>query len=107
MRGALCSASGLSRLRPLQGSPGSFCQSDSLSSFPWRGVDGPFALWPFMRIAVDVMGGDHGCGVVIDGVKLALAAYPKISEMFLVGKTDEIKTALARSRCHDPRVKIV
>ena len=26
-----------------------------------------------MRIAVDVMGGDHGCGVIIDGAKLALA----------------------------------
>ena len=30
-----------------------------------------------MRIAVDVMGGDHGCGVVIEGVKRALAKRRK------------------------------
>lgn len=60
-----------------------------------------------MRIAVDVMGGDHGCGVVIEGVKLALAAHPKISELFLVGKADEIKAAMAKVRCHDSRIKII
>ena len=42
-----------------------------------------------MRIAVDVMGGDHGSGVVIDGVKLALESSAKISELFLVGKQEE------------------
>ena len=60
-----------------------------------------------MRIVVDVMGGDHGCGVVIDGVKLALQAYPDITELYLVGNTPEIEPALARSRLRDPRVKIV
>src|SRR5258706_14682296 len=60
-----------------------------------------------MRIAVDVMGGDHGCAVVIDGVKLALAADAKITELFLVGKPEEIKPALAKARCHDPRVRII
>ncbi|MEO5802693.1 MAG: phosphate acyltransferase PlsX [Verrucomicrobiota bacterium] len=60
-----------------------------------------------MRIAVDVMGGDHGCGSVIDGVKVALEANAKISEIFLVGKQDEIKSALAKSQCRDDRIKIV
>ena len=59
-----------------------------------------------MRIAVDVMGGDHGCGVVIDGVKLALLALPAITELHLVGDQAEIKSALARSRCPDSRILI-
>ena len=50
-----------------------------------------------MRIAVDVMGGDHGCGNVIDGVKLALQASAKIDEILLVGKQDEIESALTKS----------
>jgi len=60
-----------------------------------------------MRIAVDVMGGDHGCGVVAEGVKLALEADAKIKELFLVGNEPEIKAALAQCRCHDRRVRIV
>jgi len=60
-----------------------------------------------MRIAVDVMGGDHGPGVVIDGVKLALQSYPAISEIFLVGQQTEIEAALKRSRCQDDRLRIV
>ena len=35
-----------------------------------------------MRIAVDVMGGDHGCGVIIAGVKRALEENKKISANF-------------------------
>ena len=57
-----------------------------------------------MRIVVDVMGGDHGCGVVIDGVKLALQAYPNISELHLVGQKPEIEAALKRARCQDSRL---
>src|SRR4051812_25263040 len=60
-----------------------------------------------MRIAVDVMGGDHGCGVAVDGVKVALRNNAKISELFLVGKEDEIKAALSRSGCNDSRVRII
>lgn len=60
-----------------------------------------------MRIALDVMGGDHGCGVVIEGVKLGLAAYPKIAELYLVGNRPEIEKALTRVRCRDPRIQIV
>ncbi|MBN2507259.1 MAG: phosphate acyltransferase PlsX [Verrucomicrobia bacterium] len=60
-----------------------------------------------MRIAVDVMGGDLGCGVVIDGVRLALAEYPDITEMYLVGDERNIEAAMSRHRCRDPRVRIL
>jgi phosphate acyltransferase len=60
-----------------------------------------------MRIAVDVMGGDHGCQVVIDGIKLALQKYPSISEMHVVGDQKEIEAALVKSRLNDPRIQIV
>ncbi len=60
-----------------------------------------------MRIAVDVMGGDHGCGVVIDGIKIAVQNDAKISELYLVGKEEEIKAALRAKNCSDPRIKIV
>ena len=53
------------------------------------------------------MGGDHGPGVVIDGVKLALQAYPAISEIHLVGLQSEIESALKRSRGQDDRLRIV
>src|SRR5258707_3015767 len=60
-----------------------------------------------MRIVVDVMGGDHGCGVVIDGVRLALQANSAITEVYLVGNQAEIESALKQSRCRDSRVRIV
>jgi glycerol-3-phosphate acyltransferase PlsX len=60
-----------------------------------------------MRIAVDVMGGDQGPGVVIDGVRLALQAYPHITELHLVGQEAAIEAALKRSRCRDERIRIL
>ena len=41
-----------------------------------------------MRIAVDAMGGDHGPGIVVAGVKHALHApgHERIRELFLVGQ---------------------
>jgi glycerol-3-phosphate acyltransferase PlsX len=59
-----------------------------------------------MRIAVDVMGGDHGCGVVIEGVKRALAQDAKITEVHLVGRQEEIQNALALAGLQDPRVQV-
>jgi phosphate acyltransferase len=59
-----------------------------------------------MRIAVDVMGGDHGCGVVIEGVKRALQTASKISALFLVGNRPEIESAMGRLELTDPRVQI-
>jgi glycerol-3-phosphate acyltransferase PlsX len=60
-----------------------------------------------MRIAVDVMGGDHGSGVVISGVRDALQRFAQIREVYLVGNQDEIKTALGASGVGDPRIKII
>ncbi len=37
------------------------------------------------------MGGDHGCGVIVEGVKLALNANQKITQLYLVGNEGEIK----------------
>lgn len=60
-----------------------------------------------MRIVVDVMGGDHGCEVVIDGVKQALQSIARISEIHLVGQQDEIKSCLSKNGIDDPRVRVV
>ena len=53
------------------------------------------------------MGGDHGCDVVIDGIKLALQAYRKITELYVVGDQKVIEASLVRSKLKDPRVRIV
>jgi phosphate acyltransferase len=60
-----------------------------------------------MKIAVDVMGGDHGCGVVIAGVKLALEANKKISRLYLVGDQAAIHAALPARGFRDHRVRVV
>jgi glycerol-3-phosphate acyltransferase PlsX len=60
-----------------------------------------------MRIAVDVMGGDHGCGVVIDGVKRALAEHKDISTIYLVGNRADIHAALPPHGFRDHRVRII
>src|SRR5438552_10030813 len=60
-----------------------------------------------MRIAVDVMGGDHGCGVVIEGAKRALLADKKITALYLVGQKDQIHAALPHRGFRDHRVRVV
>jgi glycerol-3-phosphate acyltransferase PlsX len=60
-----------------------------------------------MRIAVDVMGGDHGCGVVIEGAKRALQADKKITALFLVGNKASIHAALPKGGFRDHRVRVV
>src|SRR5213594_990622 len=60
-----------------------------------------------MRIAVDVMGGDHGCGVVIEGAKRALRADPRIKALYLVGDRSEIQSALPKGGFRDHRVRVV
>ena len=60
-----------------------------------------------MRIAVDVMGGDYGCGVVIEGAKLALQANKKISALYLVGDHAAIHAALPQRGFRDHRVRVV
>src|SRR5260221_1740002 len=60
-----------------------------------------------MRIAVDVMGGDHGCGVVIEGAIRALQADRRITSLFLVGQKAEIHAALPQRGFRDHRVRVV
>jgi glycerol-3-phosphate acyltransferase PlsX len=60
-----------------------------------------------MRIVVDVMGGDHGPQVIIEGARMALQSNAAITELYLVGREDEIKAALSHTGCADPRVKIL
>jgi len=60
-----------------------------------------------MRIAVDVMGGDHGCGVIIAGVKRALEDSKNISGIYLVGNKDAIHAALPARGFRDHRVRVI
>ena len=60
-----------------------------------------------MRIAVDVMGGDHGCGVIIAGVKGALEENKDITAIYLVGNKADIHAALPPRGFRDHRVRIV
>jgi glycerol-3-phosphate acyltransferase PlsX len=60
-----------------------------------------------MRIAVDVMGGDHGCGVVIEGANRALQAEPAISAIYLVGNRADIHAALPSGGFRDHRMRVV
>lgn len=60
-----------------------------------------------MRIAVDVMGGDHGCGVVVEGAKRALASGLNISALHLVGREEEVRAAVAQAGLRDRRVHVI
>ena len=53
------------------------------------------------------MGGDHGCKVVIDGVKQALEANVAINSIFLVGDEAQINDARQQLRFNDDRVQLV
>jgi glycerol-3-phosphate acyltransferase PlsX len=60
-----------------------------------------------MRIAVDVMGGDHGCGVVIEGAIRALHDDKRITALFLIGRRSEIQSALPKGGFRDHRVRVI
>ncbi len=53
------------------------------------------------------MGGDHGCGVVIEGVKQALVVDESISSVLLVGREADITAACRQCHCADSRLEIV
>ena len=57
-----------------------------------------------MKIALDAMGGDHGVTPIVEGVVQALAELD--AEFILVGHEDQLRAALDRVRCADPRVTI-
>jgi glycerol-3-phosphate acyltransferase PlsX len=60
-----------------------------------------------MRIVVDVMGSDHGPETIIEGARLALQNSASITKLFLVGRPEEVKAAIEKTRFHDPRVSVV
>ncbi len=53
------------------------------------------------------MGGDHGCGVVIEGARRALEGNKKISALYLVGNQDKIHAALPARGFRDHRVRVI
>lgn len=59
-----------------------------------------------MRLAVDVMGGDHGPEELLLGVKMGLDADPTIEQVFVVGPETELRALLTRIGLNDPRVEI-
>lgn len=60
-----------------------------------------------MRVAVDAMGGDHGCEAVVRGVKMALDAYPAIEGLYLVGREQELRAAIKSAGLTDSRLEVV
>ena len=59
-----------------------------------------------MRIAVDVMGGDHGCGVIVDGVIQALNQLAGLETAILVGREPDILKAFEIRTIDSSRLKI-
>ena len=53
------------------------------------------------------MGGDHGCGVVIEGAKRALEGNDKITALYLVGNQADIHAALPERGFRDHRVRVI
>lgn len=62
-----------------------------------------------MKVALDAMGGDRAPAVNIGGAKDALALYPKLSHLYLVGDETVLKTECAKQGLDlkDKRVSIV
>lgn len=59
-----------------------------------------------MRLAVDVMGGDSGPGVVVTGAVAALQSTSSIKELILVGDETEVRKHLGAGQ-GDGRIRIV
>ena len=60
-----------------------------------------------MKIAVDVMGGDLGCEVVIDGLMQALKKCQQIEKIQIVGDEVEISQSLERLNNIESRFQII
>ena len=60
-----------------------------------------------MRLAVDVMGGDHGPGELLHGVREGLDGEPGISRVVVVGPEDALRPLLdASGLSGEPRVRV-
>jgi glycerol-3-phosphate acyltransferase PlsX len=60
-----------------------------------------------MKIALDAMGGDFAPQNMLSGAQLALAAYPAITTLYLVGDASRLKAAMDAMKFSDPRAVIV
>lgn len=60
-----------------------------------------------MKIALDVMGGDHAPANPIGGVKLALSELGAIEKIYLVGQEDRIRAELAAQGVSSSKLEIV
>lgn len=60
-----------------------------------------------MKIALDVMGGDHAPQNPIGGVKLALDSLPALTKLFLVGVPEVVESELKRQGVASPKIEIV
>ncbi len=85
MRGALRPAPGLPLLRILQGPAGHHRQNGGLIDSGGAEAN-RLPRFFFMRIVVDVMGGDHGAATIIEGARLALQSSASITQLILVGR---------------------
>lgn len=59
----------------------------------------------FMRLAVDVMGGDQGPAELLHGIRLGLAADPSIGKVYVVGRESELLPLAKQVGLTDPRVE--
>ncbi len=60
-----------------------------------------------MKIALDAMGGDNAPLVNIEGAREALALYPQIQTIYLVGDEETLKTECEKNNLTDKRAVIV
>jgi glycerol-3-phosphate acyltransferase PlsX len=60
-----------------------------------------------MRLAVDVMGGDHGPGVVVTGAIAALDSTRGLRQLILVGNQNEIHPCIPKALRNSPRLEIL
>ena len=61
-----------------------------------------------MKIVLDAMGGDVAPKNPIGGLKLALAAYPRIEKFYITGPPDTLKAELdAQGVGHREKIEIV
>ena len=60
-----------------------------------------------MRIAADVMGGDGGCAVIVDGLLQALEYHDHIRTMYLVGDEENIRVSLGQAGHLASRIEVV
>ena len=60
-----------------------------------------------MKIALDVMGGDHAPHNNITGVRMALAALPQVAKLYLVGQMDAMERELDKQSVSRDRLVLV